>query len=85
MRLRRLHWQVTPDLIKLVDDYMAELDAYIVRRDKVRSSGGRGRGQVHGNAATIIRQTLDRLKFLDVIRSDSRAVEIDLAKTTGGL
>jgi hypothetical protein len=85
LRLRRLHWQVTPDLIKLVDDYMAELDAYIVRRDKVRSSGGRGRGQVHGNAATIIRQTLDRLKFLDVIRSDTRAVEIDLAKTTGGL
>lgn len=84
LRLRRLHWHVSPDLIKLVDDYMAELDGYIVRRDKVRSAVGKVRGQVHGNAALVVRQTLDRLKFLDVIRSDTRLLETDLAKMTEG-
>lgn len=84
LRLRRLHWQVSPDLIKLVDDYMLELDSYIVRRDKTRSTSGQARGRPSGNAATVIRQALDRLKFLDVIRADSRLVEADLAKTSDG-
>lgn len=84
MRLRRLHWQVSPDLIKLVDDYMVELDGYVVSRDKIRSSGGNGRARVTGNAAAIVRRTLDRLKFLDVIRADMRVMETELAKSTDG-
>lgn len=84
LRLRRLHWQVSPDLIKLVDDYMLELDHYILLRDKTRSTSSQGRGRSNGNAAAIVRQTLDRLKFLDVIRADSRLVETDLAKTDDG-
>lgn len=74
LRLRRLRWLVSDDLIKLTDDYARELNEYIARRDKARGSRPR-RGRVSANESTIIRQTLDRLKLLDIIRADTREIE----------
>ena len=83
LRLRRLHWQISPDLFKLVGDYRVELENYIGRRDKARSSRG-GRGKPPANAAMIVRATLDRLKFLDVIRGDTRQLEIVAVEERNG-
>ncbi len=74
LRLRRLRWQVSDDLIKLTDDYARELNEYVERRDSARGSRPR-RGRLSGNEALIVRQTLDRLKLLDIIREDTRSVE----------
>ena len=74
LRLRRLRWLLSDDLIKLTDDYARELNEYIARRDKARGSRPR-RGRVSANEAMIVRQTLDRLKLLDIIRADTRAIE----------
>ena len=74
LRLRRLRWLVSDDLIKLTDDYAKELSDYVARRDKARGGKPR-RGRVSANEAIIVRQTLDRLKLLDIIRADTREIE----------
>ena len=70
LRLRQLRWRVSEDLLKLVDDYSEELNQYVARRDAARSVS-RTRGPAV-NVGVIVRQTLDRLKLLDVIREDIR-------------
>lgn len=76
LRLRQLRWRVSEDLLKLVDDYSEELNQYVARRDAARSAS-RNRGAVATNAGVIVRQTMDRLKLLDVIRADVRLLAED--------
>ncbi len=74
LRLRRLRWQVSEDLLKLTDDYAKELNDYVARRDEARGATGR-KARLGANESLIVRQTLDRLKLLDVIRADTRELE----------
>lgn len=70
-QLRGLEWNVPPDMLKLVDDYRATLETYLVKRNKAA-----GETDVKGGPASgphpFVRETLEKLEVLDVIREDFR-------------
>jgi hypothetical protein len=62
-RLRALQWNVPTDLLKLIEDYRFTLDSYLSQRTKIAGGG-------QGTPGRLIRETVERLNLLDVVRAD---------------
>lgn len=63
------------DLVKLAGDYRITLMEYVNSRDTAAKTTRRG--EVATSHKVIVRETLDKLKLLDVLRSDFRAYQED--------
>jgi hypothetical protein len=69
-QLRLLQWNVTPDLLKLIEDYRATLENYYNRRFKP-AAGVKGRSITAPPALpALVRETVVKLNLLDLLQAD---------------
>lgn len=75
--LRHLHHQVPPDLSRLVTDYAEALATYMAKRDKERNKNSDDRRNFGSPSyKRILRDTLNQLTALDLIREDIKTMQL---------
>ncbi len=75
-QLQQLQWNLPPDLLKLVYDYHITLATYLYNREQLSTSGKKSRTVAASTAKPVVREALQQLEFLEILREDFARIGI---------